>query len=32
MMKDGSVSYRGAIYYQSASAPWLRFGLYVALG
>jgi hypothetical protein len=24
MKKDGSVSYRGAIYYQSASAPWLR--------
>ena len=24
LKKDGSVSYRGAIYYQSASAKWLR--------
>ena len=24
MKKDGSASCRGAIYYQSASAPWLR--------
>jgi hypothetical protein len=25
MKKDGSISYRGALYYQSASPAWVRF-------
>lgn len=31
MKKDGSVSYRGAIYYQTASAAWARLNSVAAI-